>query len=50
MIGWEAARANAKPALIIQAIMLVLAIAFYTSDTVSSALTQVAVTGISLRR
>ncbi len=41
-IGWEAARANAIPALIIQAIMLALLIAYYTSDTVSSALTQVA--------
>ena len=38
MIGWEAARANAKPALIIQAIMLALAIAFYASPTVASAL------------
>ena len=41
-IGWEAARANAIPALIIQAIMLALLIAYYTSDTVSSALTQLA--------
>ena len=38
MIGWEAARANAMPALIIQAIMLALAIAFYASPTVASAL------------
>ena len=41
-IGWEAARANAIPALIIQAVMLALLIAYYTSDTVSSALTQLA--------
>ena len=38
MIGWEAARANAKPALIIQAIMLALAIAFYASPAVARAL------------
>ena len=38
MIGWEAARANAKPALIIQAIMLALAIAFYASPTLASVL------------
>jgi hypothetical protein len=38
MIGWEAARANAMPALIIQAIMLVLAIAFYTSPAVANSL------------
>src|SRR5438874_4549230 len=37
-IGWEAARANAKPALIIQAIMLALAIAFYTNASVADAL------------
>src|SRR5256886_1254537 len=37
-IGWEAARANAKPALIIQAIMLALAIAFYTNSSVADAL------------
>src|SRR5438128_875318 len=42
MIGWEAARANAIPALIIQAIMLALLIAFYTSSTVSSALGELA--------
>ena len=33
MIGWEAARANARPALIIQGIMLAVAIAFYTNPT-----------------
>src|SRR5438270_6893138 len=38
MIGWDAARANAKPALIIQAIMLALAIAFYTNSSVADAL------------
>jgi len=38
MIGWEAARANAKPALIIQAIMLALTIAFYASPAAASAL------------
>jgi hypothetical protein len=42
MIGWEAARANAKPALIIQAIMLALAIAFYTNSTVADALRNLA--------
>jgi hypothetical protein len=41
-LGWEAARANAIPALIIQAIMLALLIAFYTSRTVSAALSQLA--------
>jgi hypothetical protein len=41
-LGWEAARANAVPALIIQAIMLALLIAFYTSQTVSAALSQLA--------
>src|SRR5207237_9607685 len=42
MIGWEAARANAKPALIIQAIMLALAIAFYANSTVADALRNLA--------
>src|SRR5947209_8975800 len=42
MIGWEAARANAKPALIIQAIMLALAVAFYTNATVADALRNLA--------
>ena len=37
-LGWEAARANAKPALIIQALMLAFAIAFYTNRAVASAL------------
>src|SRR5437016_4750989 len=38
MIGWEAARANAKPALIIQAIMLALAIGYYASPRAAEAL------------
>jgi hypothetical protein len=38
IIGWEAAKANAKPALIIQALMLALAIAYYTNATASDAL------------
>lgn len=42
MIGWEAARANAMPALIIQVIMLALAIAFYTSPTVANSLRNLA--------
>ena len=41
-IGWQAAKANAKPALIIQAIMLVLAIAYYTNDGVADALRDLA--------
>lgn len=36
--GWEAARANAKPALIIQAVMLALAIAYYTNSATARAL------------
>ena len=42
MIGWEAARANAKPALIIQAFMLALAITFYKSSAVAEALRNLA--------
>ena len=42
MIGWDATRANAKPALIIQAIMLALAIAFYTTANVAEALRRLA--------
>jgi len=38
MIGWEAARANAVPALIIQGIMLALLIAYYTNHAAFSAL------------
>lgn len=41
-IGWHAARANARPALIIQAVMLLLLVGYYTSGTVSSALWQLA--------
>jgi hypothetical protein len=37
-LGWEAARANAIPALIIQAFMLALLIAYYTNQRVSSTL------------
>jgi hypothetical protein len=37
IIGWEAARANAKPALIIQALMLALAVAYYASPTAANA-------------
>jgi hypothetical protein len=41
-IGWEAARANAQPALIIQAIMLALAVAFYTNSATANALRNLA--------
>ncbi|MFL6529649.1 MAG: hypothetical protein ACJ8KX_04200 [Chthoniobacterales bacterium] len=37
-IGWDAARANAKPALILQAVMLALLIGYYTSPAVAHAL------------
>src|SRR6266481_3855033 len=39
---WEAARANALPALIIQALMLMLLVAFYTSHTAFGLLSQLA--------
>jgi hypothetical protein len=42
MIGWEAARANARPALIIQALMLGLAIAYYTNPKVAETLRNLA--------
>ena len=42
MIGWEDSRANGKPALIIQAIMLALAIAFYTNSSVAEVLRNLA--------
>jgi hypothetical protein len=42
MLGWEAARANAKPALIIQAIMLALAIAYYTNSSAADGLRNLA--------
>ena len=41
-LGWEAARANAVPALIIQVIMLALLIAYYTNHSVFSGLNQLA--------
>ncbi len=41
-LGWEAARANAIPALIIQAFMLALLLAYYTNHTASAALSQFA--------
>jgi hypothetical protein len=41
-LGWEAARANALPALIIQALMLTLLVAFYTSHTAFAILSQLA--------
>jgi hypothetical protein len=41
-LGWEAARANALPALTIQALMLMLLVAFYTSHTVFTVLSQLA--------
>src|SRR5438309_1937312 len=34
-IGWDAARANAKPALILQALMLAILIGYYTSPAVA---------------
>src|SRR5260370_8908997 len=42
IIGWEAARANAKPALIIQALMLALAISFYANSTIADGLRNLA--------
>jgi hypothetical protein len=42
IIGWEAAKANARPALIIQALMLALAIAFYTNAATADALLNLA--------
>lgn len=42
IIGWDAARTNAKPALIIQAITLALAIAFYTNAATADALLNLA--------
>src|SRR6266404_3693074 len=41
-IGWEAARANAKPALIIQAVMLALAVAYYTNPATAGVLRNLA--------
>ncbi|HZR79284.1 MAG TPA: hypothetical protein VFA58_08745 [Chthoniobacterales bacterium] len=42
LIGWEAARANARPALIIQALMLALAIGFYSSPPIADVLRNLA--------
>src|SRR5579864_1722404 len=42
MIGWDAAKTNAKPALVIQAVMLALAIGFYTNSAVADALRRLA--------
>jgi hypothetical protein len=42
IIGWEAARANAIPALIIQGTMLALLVAYYTSAAASTTLIQLA--------
>ena len=41
-IGWEAARANARPALVIQALMLALAIAYYRNPATAQALQNLA--------
>jgi hypothetical protein len=41
-LGWEAARANAVPALIIQTVMLALLVAYYTNHTVFRGLNQLA--------
>jgi hypothetical protein len=41
-IGWDAAKANAYPALIIQALMLALLIAYYISPSIANALQRLA--------
>ena len=41
-LGWEAARANALPGFILQAMMLALLVAYYVSPATSSALNQIA--------
>jgi hypothetical protein len=41
-LGWEAARANALPGLIIQALMLMLLVSYYTSRTVFAVLSGLA--------
>src|SRR5256885_16672298 len=41
-LGWEAARANALPALIIQALMLMLLLSFYISHTAFALFSQLA--------
>src|SRR5439155_8158159 len=42
MIGWEAAKANAIPSLVIQTFMLALLIAYYTSPATARALEKLA--------
>src|SRR6266568_8857638 len=42
MIGWEAARANAIPALVIQAITLGLLVAYYANSSIANALNKFA--------
>jgi hypothetical protein len=41
-LGWEAARANAAPALVIQVLMLALLVAYYTSPAAASVFWQLA--------
>ncbi len=41
-LDWEAARANALPGFILQAMMLALLVAYYVSPAISSALDQIA--------
>lgn len=41
-IGWQAARANARPALVIQTLMLLLLVGYYTSPAIASALSTLA--------
>lgn len=41
-LGWEAARANALPGFILQAMMLAVLVAYYTNPATASALNQVA--------
>lgn len=41
-LGWEAARANALPGFILQAMMLALLVAYYSSPATASALNQIA--------
>src|SRR4051812_35158042 len=42
-IGWHAVRANAKPALLLQGVMLAMLIGYYTSPAVAQALEWLAV-------
>jgi len=41
-LGWEAARANARPALVIQLVMLALLVAYYTNPAAALALSRLA--------